>query len=148
MTNSLSPSPSPPLSLSLSFSLSLSGASLSRTSLQYTEAFIDIAAGWKERPMREWNEHGKSMAGNVGAYGFYYCIFTLSRLLASTLFTSYRTSSYLPPLRTRFVIHISLIRLRDPLCNFLRVHPIELFVTSSINYREATRKNGNIFLII
>lgn len=81
-------------------SLSLSGASFSRTSLQYTEAFIDIAAGWKERPMREWDERGKSMAGNEGAYGFYYCIFTLSRLLASTLFTSYRTSSYLPPLRT------------------------------------------------
>lgn len=98
MTNSLSP----PLSSTHthSLSLSLSGASLSRTSLQYTEAFIDIAAGWKERPMREWDECGKSMAGNEGAYGFYYCIFTLSRLLASTLFTSYRTSSYLPPLRT------------------------------------------------
>lgn len=61
--------------------------------------------------MREWNERGKSMAGNEGAYGFYYCIFTLSRLLASALFTSYRTSSYLPPLRTPAAfIHTSLIR--------------------------------------
>lgn len=38
------------------------------------------------------------------------------------------------PFTLRFVIHITLIRLHEPLCNFLRVHPIGLFVTSSINY--------------
>jgi len=53
------------------------------------------------------------MAGNEGAYGFYYCIFTLSRSLASTLFTSYRTSSYLPPLRTLAACYTS--TLSDPL---------------------------------
>lgn len=52
------------------------------------------------------------------------------------------------PFALRFVIHIALIRLREPLCNFLRVHPIGLLVTSSINYREATRKKWNIFLIV
>lgn len=126
------------LSLYLSSSRHRAGGA-SRTSLQYTEAFIDIATGWKERATREWNKRGKSMAGNEGAYGFYYCIFTLSRLLASTLFTSYRTSSYLPSLRTRCVTHTrALIRLREPLCNYLPVHPIG-FVTllsSLFLYRE------------
>lgn len=60
MTNSLS------LSVCLLLSL-MAGASLLRTSLQYTEAFIDIAARWKERAIREWNERGESIAGDVGS---------------------------------------------------------------------------------
>lgn len=63
----------------------------------------------------EWDESGKSIAGNEGAYGFYYCIFTLSRLLASTLFTSYRTSSYLPPL-SLLALTARYTSFSDPLC--------------------------------
>ena len=76
------------------------------TSLQYaySKAFIDTALR-VGTPMA-------TVSGPVRACGFYYCIFTLSWLFASTLFTRHRTQSRSGPLFSTYLHTLSTLGIR------------------------------------
>lgn len=69
-----------------------------------------------------------SVSGTVRACGFYYCIFTLSWLFASTLFTRHRTQSRFGPLFSTYLHTLSTpgVRILSGNCKVPRIraeHP-------------------------
>lgn len=133
MTNSLSGEPAPLRS--------------SRTSLQYTGAFIDIAARWKEKGdarVERAREVDGGERGSLRLLLLHFHLVTASRF--GTLYKLSNVKLFASSSHTsRVYTHLS-DPLCEPPCGLSHAHPIGL-VTSSMNYRGVKRKNSDNLLV-